>query len=181
MNWKILVAILAGLALSACETTPEDTGSATGGGSGSAASTEAGGGSSSQVGTQELASRTPAGVRAGTQEDLVINVGDRVFFALDSHELRPEARATLEKQAEWLKQNPTVTVTVEGHADERGTRDYNLALGERRANAVRDYLVALGINGNRVKTVSFGKERPVDPRSTEEAWSKNRRGVMVVN
>jgi len=178
MNWKIIVTLLAGLALAACETTPEDTGAAQGSGTAGAG---AGAGSASSVTSSELASRTPAGVRVGSQEDLVINVGDRVFFALDSHQLQPEARATLEKQAQWLRQNPAVTVTVEGHADERGTREYNLALGERRASAVRDYLVALGINGNRVKTVSLGKERPVDPRSTEEAWAKNRRGVMVVN
>lgn len=174
MNWKILVTMLGALALAACETTSDDTGSAQGGGSGSS-------GGSSSVASSELASRTPAGARAGTQEDLVVNVGDRVFFALDSHQLRPDARATLEKQAQWLRQNPGVTVAVEGHADERGTRDYNLALGERRATAVRDYLVALGINANRMKTVSFGKERPVDPRSVKDAWDKNRRGVMVVN
>ena len=177
MNLKIIDALLAGLALAACETTPEDTGTAQGSGTTGAGD----GAASSSVTSSELASRTPAGARPGTQEDLVVNVGDRVFFALDSHQLRPEARATLEKQADWLRQNPAVSVTVEGHADERGTREYNLALGERRANAVRDYLVALGINGNRVKTVSLGKERPVDPRSTEEAWAKNRRGVMLVN
>ncbi len=175
MNWKILVTILAGLALAACETTSEDTGAAEGGGSGSDTA------SSSPVSSSDLATRTPAGARAGTQEDLVVNVGDRIFFALDSHQLRPDARATLEKQSQWLRQNPSVTVTVEGHADERGTREYNLALGERRASAARDYLVALGINGNRVNTVSLGKERPVDPRSIKEAWAKNRRGVMLVN
>ncbi len=174
MNWKIIVAMLGALALTACETTSDDTGSAQGGGSGSSDA-------SSSVASSELASRTPAGARAGTQEDLVVNVGDRVFFALDSHQLRPDARATLEKQAQWLRQNAGVTVAVEGHADERGTREYNLALGERRATAARDYLVALGINANRMKTVSFGKERPVDPRSVKEAWDKNRRGVMVVN
>lgn len=176
MNWKIIVTLLAGLALAACETTPEDTGAAQGSGTASK-----GAESAPPVTSTELASRTPPGVRAGTQEDLVINVGDRVFFALDSHQLQPKARATLEKQAQWLRQHPSVSVTIEGHADERGTREYNLALGERRANAVRDYLIALGINGNRMKTVSYGKERPVDPRSNEEAWAKNRRGVMVVN
>lgn len=174
MNWKFLVAMLGGLALAGCETTSDDSGTAQGGGSG-------GGASSPPVSSTELASRTPAGARAGTQEDLVVNVGDRVFFALDSHQLEVEARATLEKQSQWLQQNPAVVVSVEGHADERGTRDYNLALGERRATAVRDYLVALGINANRLKTVSFGKERPVDPRSVKDAWLKNRRGVLVVN
>jgi peptidoglycan-associated lipoprotein len=111
----------------------------------------------------------------------VTHVGDRVFFDFDSFQLRPEARATLEKQAEWLKQHRNVVVSLEGHADERGTREYNLALGERRANAIRDYLVALGISQNRLKTISYGKERPVDPRSADDAWVTNRRGVMVVN
>jgi peptidoglycan-associated lipoprotein len=104
-----------------------------------------------------------------------------VFFEFDSYQLGPEARATLEKQAEWLRQHPNVVVSLEGHADERGTREYNLALGERRANALRDYLVALGIDQDRLRTISYGKERPVDPRSTQEAWERNRRGVMVVN
>ena len=116
----------------------------------------------------------------GSQSDLEINVGDRVFFDFDSIQLREDARATLEKQAEWLKQNTGVSVWVEGHADERGTREYNLALGERRANAIRDYLVALGIDQSRMTTRSFGKERPVDPSSGREAWDKNRRGVMVI-
>jgi peptidoglycan-associated lipoprotein len=95
--------------------------------------------------------------------------------------LLAEARATLEKQAQWLRRNQGVTITISGHADERGTREYNLALGDRRATAVRDYLVALGLEQNRVKTVSFGKERPVDGRSAEDAWSKNRRSVTTVN
>ena len=128
-----------------------------------------------------IASSTlPAGPRRGSQEDLVTNVGDRVFFDFDSIQLREEARVTLEKQADWLKQNAGVMVWVEGHADERGTREYNLALGERRANAIRDYLVALGISQERMQTRSYGKERPVDPRSTQDAWAKNRRGVMVI-
>ena len=108
------------------------------------------------------------------------NVGDRIFFDFDSIQLGSDARATLEKQSSWLQQNADVVVWVEGHADERGTREYNLALGERRANAMRDYLAALGIDQNRMKTRSFGKERPVDPSSNKGAWNKNRRGVMVI-
>lgn len=180
MRTKFVVLLFAGLALAACETTPEDSGAASG--TGTAATGAGAGQPAGGLTSQDLAARPPAtGPREGTQEDLVINVGDRVFFDLDSYSLRADARATLERQAAWLEQNPSVTVTVEGHADERGTREYNLALGERRANSVRDYLIALGVNPNRIKTVSYGKERPVDPRSTEDAWTKNRRGVLAVN
>ena len=104
-----------------------------------------------------------------------------MFFGLDSVALSADARSTLEKQAQWLRRNKNVTVSVAGHADERGTREYNLALGERRATAVRDYLVALGVNQNRIKTISYGKERPIDARSVEDAWSKNRRSVTTVD
>jgi peptidoglycan-associated lipoprotein len=107
-------------------------------------------------------------------------VGDRVFFDFDSIQIGSDARATLEQQSVWLRQNADVLVWVEGHADERGTREYNLALGERRASAIRDYLVALGVEQNRIKTRSFGKERPVDPSSSNDAWNKNRRGVMII-
>ena len=120
-------------------------------------------------------------VTPGTQEDLVVNVGDRVFFDFDKYNLGADARRTLEKQAAWLKANAGISVTVEGHADERGTREYNIALGERRANAAKDYLVALGISPGRVKTISYGKERPVALGSNEAAWAQNRRGVTVVN
>ena len=176
MRWKILVIFLAGLGLAACETTPSDTGTAGGGGTSAAT-----GGSQGSATGNSIASRPmPTGPRRGSQEDLVTNVGDRVFFDFDSIQLRADARATLEKQAAWLKQNAGVAVWVEGHADERGTREYNLALGERRATAIRDYLAALGVGQNRMKTRSFGKERPVDPRSAKDAWNKNRRGVVVI-
>jgi peptidoglycan-associated lipoprotein len=177
MRWKTLVIVFAGLALAACETTETNTGAASGSGKAAAQS-----GGTAEIRSNELASRTMMpGVNAGTQEDLVTNIGDRVFFDLDSFQLGSDARTTLEKQATWLRQNPRVVVTIEGHADERGTREYNLALGDRRATATRDYLVALGIEQNRLSTVSFGKERPVDARSDREAWAKNRRGVMIVN
>ena len=116
----------------------------------------------------------------GSQEDLVVNVGDRVFFGFDKYNLDGNARSTLEKQAAWLKANSGITITVEGHADERGTREYNLALGSRRANAVKDYLIALGISEARVKTISYGKERPVALGSNEAAWAQNRRAVSIV-
>lgn len=121
-----------------------------------------------------------AGPTPGTQQDLEVNVGDRVLFAFDSSEISPEAQSTLQRQATWLKQYPSVQVQIEGHCDERGTREYNLALGARRANAVQRYLVSLGVPGNRMTTISYGKEYPADPRSTADAWAKNRRAVTVV-
>ena len=116
----------------------------------------------------------------GSNQTLQVEAGDRVFFALDSSELSSEARTTLDKQAAWLKARPNLAITIEGHCDERGTREYNLALGERRATAVKNYLVAQGISDGSVKTISYGKERPAVPGSDETAWSQNRRGVTVV-
>jgi peptidoglycan-associated lipoprotein len=116
----------------------------------------------------------------GTQADLVVNVGDRIFFETDSSDLTASARSTLENQAAWLGQYQSVGVVVEGHADERGTREYNLALGERRANSVKNYLVALGVSPSRLTVVSFGKERPAVPGANENAWNQNRRGVTKV-
>lgn len=121
------------------------------------------------------------GVVPGSQQDLVVNVGDRVFFGYDQIDLSPEARATLERQAAWLKQYPNVNITVEGHADERGTREYNLALGEKRANSTKSYLLSLGVDGARINTISYGKERPAVPEASAAAWSQNRRAVTVVN
>jgi peptidoglycan-associated lipoprotein len=122
----------------------------------------------------------PAGPAAGTEQDLVVNVGDRVFFGYDQYDLTPDARATVEKQAQWLKTYPNVTVMVEGHCDERGTREYNLALGEKRATTVRNYLIANGVAPNRIQTISYGKERPAVLGSDETAWAQNRRSVLVV-
>ncbi len=118
--------------------------------------------------------------RPGTQEDLVVNVGDRVFFGFDKSDLTAESRATLDRQAAWLKQYPSVNVTVEGHCDERGTREYNLALGERRASSAKNYLVAAGVEADRIKTVSYGKERPAVLGSNEASWAQNRRAVSVI-
>ena len=116
----------------------------------------------------------------GTQEDLEVSVGDRIYFALDSVVLSPDATRTLDGQAAWLEQFPNVLVTIEGHADERGTREYNLALGDRRANAVKNYLVALNIAPSRILTISYGEERPADPGHNEQAWTENRRAVTTV-
>lgn len=121
------------------------------------------------------------GVVPGSQQDLVVNVGDRVFFAYDQADVSGEARVTLDKQAAWLKQYPNVSVTVEGHADERGTREYNLALGERRANSIKSYLLSQGVDGSRVQTISYGKERPAVTEANPSGWAQNRRGVTVVN
>ena len=158
MRIKYLSLIAAVALVAACESAPKDAG--TGAGTGAA---------------------TQSSIRPGSQEDLVVNVGDRVFFGLDRYDLAPEARATLDRQASWLKQYPNVTVTIEGHADERGTREYNLALGERRANSVKNYLAAGGINPSRVKVISYGKEKPAVLGSNEAAWAQNRRGVTVVD
>jgi peptidoglycan-associated lipoprotein len=119
-------------------------------------------------------------ITAGSQEDLIVNVGDRVFFEFDSFELTVDGQSTLDAQAAWLKQYSDVNVTIEGHADERGTREYNLALGEKRANAVFTYLMDAGISNSRMNTVSFGKERPEVVGSTDSAWSQNRRSVTTV-
>jgi peptidoglycan-associated lipoprotein len=119
-------------------------------------------------------------IRDGSSQDFVINVGDRVYFGLDKSSIRADQRPQLEKQAAWLKNFPATQISIEGHADERGTREYNLALGERRANSARDFLVALGVNPGRVKTVSFGKERPVALGQEESSWRQNRRSVSVL-
>lgn len=149
----LAAAIAAGLALSACASNPNARG---GGGMASAA--------------------TP-----GSPQDFVVNVGDRVFFIVDSSELTPQARETLDKQAQWLQSYNRYAFTIEGHADERGTREYNLALGARRAQAVRDYLAARGIDAGRMRTISYGKERPIAICNEESCHSQNRRVMTVLN
>lgn len=117
---------------------------------------------------------------AANQESLVSYSGDRVFFDYDSAELTGDGRAALQKQADWMNHHRGVTFSIEGHCDERGTREYNLALGERRANAVKNYLIALGVSASRLSTISYGKERPAVVGNGERYWSQNRRGVIVV-
>jgi len=114
-----------------------------------------------------------------TVEYLASGVPDRVFFATNESVLTTASRDTLRKQANWLRENSGINVVLEGHADERGTREYNLALGERRANAAKDYLMTYGVSGNRISVISYGKERPVDSGSNPLSWSKNRRSVTV--
>ena len=168
------VSLLAAVALvAACETAPEAGGGAAGaGGAGSGA-----GAAAPSVGTGSPDS--VPGPAPGSVEELV-QVGDRVFFDFDKYDLTPDARDVLRRQATWLNRYPQVTIVVEGHCDERGTREYNLALGERRANSVRDYLVALGVSPGRVRTISYGEERPVALGSNEAAWAQNRRGVTSI-
>lgn len=117
----------------------------------------------------------------GTPQEFQITVGDRILFSVDSAELSPQARATLDRQSVWLNQYAQFTFTIEGHADERGTREYNLALGARRAAAVEAYLTSRGVAGNRMKTISYGKERPVAVCNDISCWSQNRRAVTVLN
>jgi peptidoglycan-associated lipoprotein len=117
----------------------------------------------------------------GSPQDFVVNVGDRVFFETDSPELTAQSRATLDRQAQWLNQYSRYTFTIEGHADERGTREYNIALGARRASAVQDYLISRGVAANRMRTISYGKERPVAVCDDISCWSQNRRAVTVIN
>ncbi len=167
MRFKVLSMFAALLLLAACETPTEET----------TASTT----SATTTPSTPAAPAAPAGIQPGSLEDLIDKVGDRVFFDFDKYDLKPEGRSTVEALAAWLNSFPSVTLTLEGHADERGTREYNLALGERRANAVKDYLIALGINAGRLTTISYGEERPAVPGSYEEAWAQNRRSQFVVN
>ncbi|MCR9174652.1 MAG: peptidoglycan-associated lipoprotein Pal [Alphaproteobacteria bacterium] len=160
MRMKFLSVFAAVALLAACETAP-DSGANTG-----------------NVGNASVT--TPAGPTPGSAEDFAVNVGDRVFFGFDQSTLTTEERTVLERQAFWLRQYQNVAVTIEGHADERGTREYNLALGERRASAARDYLVSLGINPGRISTISYGEERPIAVGSNEEAWAQNRVAISVV-
>lgn len=126
------------------------------------------------------ASATTSGVQPGSQEDLVANIGDRVFYPLDGSTLSGEARATLDRQAGWLARYPQTSIQVAGNCDERGTEEYNLALGQRRANAARDYLVARGVSSARISTISYGENRPTALGSDEQAWAQNRNAITSV-
>ncbi|MGR7995672.1 MULTISPECIES: peptidoglycan-associated lipoprotein Pal [unclassified Xanthobacter] len=130
---------------------------------------------------QNAAGYGGAGGPPGSPQEFVVAVGDRVFFESDQTDLTPQARATLDRQAQWLQQWNRYTFTIEGHADERGTREYNIALGARRAQAVRDYLTSRGIDPARMRTISYGKERPVAICNDISCWSQNRRAVTVLN
>jgi peptidoglycan-associated lipoprotein len=159
------LSILAAVALlTACETAPK--------------SSTNGAASSNQATTEQPAQQSS--VAPGSQADFVANVGDRVFFAFDKSDVSADARGTLDKWVAFLKKYPNDKLTIEGHCDERGTVEYNLALGERRANSVKNYLVAQGVDAGRLKTISYGKSRPAVLGHDEAAWAQNRRGVGVV-
>jgi peptidoglycan-associated lipoprotein len=136
--------------------------------------------STSEDAAANSSATTTSTIAPGSSEDFVANVGDRVFFDTDKSTLLPEGEATLARQATFMKQYPSKTFTIEGHADERGTREYNLALGGRRAAAAKDYLVSLGVDAARLTTISYGKERPVCLESNETCWAHNRRAVSVL-
>ena len=124
--------------------------------------------------------QAPTGALPGSTEDFVVNVGDRVYFDTDSHDVRADATPLLDAQSAWLRRYGAVKVRIEGNADERGPREYNLALGARRANSVRDYLVEKGVTADRISTISFGKEQPIDAGSGEASWDKNRNARTAV-
>ena len=170
---KLLASALLVFFLAACSTTPKDTADSSGSGSTSTSSDVSSSG--------ETEGTDSASIEPGSQEDLIVNVGDRVFFNYDSAELDTDAQELLQDQVAWLKQYSNVSVIIEGHCDERGTREYNLALGEKRAQSVKNYLINLGISSDRVSTISYGKERPAVVGSNDGAWAQNRRSVTIVN
>ena len=183
MRLKLILPFVLALGVAACESTPEDTGTSSDAGAGQtvASGTDV---TSTDVMVEDdttVAALDPSQPLPGSQEELVQSVGDRVFFDFDSAVLGADARRTLDRQAEWLRLFPEVALVLEGHADERGTREYNLALGERRANAVREYLITQGIAPSRLRTITYGKERPYALGHNEEAWALNRRSVSVID
>ncbi len=172
MFYKFLISALLVLFVAACATKPKDAADASGSGASS---------SDSSVSDGSITETVGSGIVSGSQEDLIVNVGDRVFFGYDSSDLDSDALELLQDQVAWLKQHSNVSVSIEGHCDERGTREYNLALGEKRAQAVKNYLIGLGIDPDRVSTISYGKERPAVVGSNDGAWAQNRRSVTTVN
>ncbi len=160
---KLAAAMAAALSIAACSSTPDELADGSAAGAGGRGGFGAGG------------AATP-----GSAQDFVVNVGDRVFFESDSSDLTATATGTLDRQAQWLQRYPRHTFLIEGHADERGTREYNFSLGARRAQTVRDYLASRGISSSRMRTVSYGKERPVAVCNDISCWSQNRRAVTVI-
>jgi len=161
MNFRSLGLLAAVLLVAACQQSPSTTATTAGG-------------STAGSGMQ-------AGPAPGSREDFTQNVGDRVYFDFDKSDIKPEGQQTLQRQAAWLQKYTNVTVTVEGHCDDRGTREYNLALGERRANVAKKALVALGVAANRIQTISYGKDRPIVAGDNEAAWAQNRVAITVIN
>jgi peptidoglycan-associated lipoprotein len=178
MFQRLLALFAVAFLFAACETASNVTGDSVSGGSSSSAT-----GSTAATTASESAT-APSSTTSATQmsdAEKLAQVGNTVYFGFDSAELSGKAQTTLDRQAAFLNVNPALVVIVEGHADERGTREYNLALGDRRATAVRDYLLAKGLNSARIRTVSYGKERPAVSGSNEDSWEKNRRAATVLN
>lgn len=169
LGLKLVGVAAAALLLAACASTPPST-----------ASTASAGTQQQQQPAATPVQPMTSSIIPGSEADLVKNVGDRVFFAFNKSNLSPTARATLQRQAAWLKTHAAVTVRIEGNCDERGTQEYNLALGNRRAHAAKAYLVNLGIAASRITTISYGKERPVALGHNEVAWAQNRNAITVV-
>ena len=178
MTKRLLVLIAAIGLLAACETAPKDGGASSS--DGAESSTAASTSSSTSSSSSDATSGSSSASAAMSPSEELTKIGDRVFFNYDSSALSDDAKATLSAQAAFLSANPAVKITVEGHCDERGTREYNLALGDRRATAARDYLVAQGVDAARIRTISYGKERPSFIGSNPYAYSKNRRAVSVI-
>ena len=184
MFQRLLTICAVAFLFTACETASNVAGDSVSGSSSSsatAAGTAAATAAATAAGTASSSESSSTTATQMSDAEKLAQVGNTVYFGFDSSELAGEAQATLDRQAAFLNVNPTMVVIIEGHADERGTREYNLALGDRRAVAVRDYLLAKGLNAARVRTVSYGKERPAVSGSNEEAWAKNRRAATVLN
>ena len=196
MLHRLIALVAVAFFVAACETasqtTTDSSGDASSSTTSSAASTSSSSGSSGSSGSSSSGSSSSSSSSASssegdaaaakaTAEEALASVGNTIYFGYDSASLNAASQATLIRQAGFLNANPSLTVTIEGHCDERGTREYNLALGERRAAAARDYLLAQGIDSARLRVISYGKERPVMVGSTESAWSKNRRAATVIN
>jgi peptidoglycan-associated lipoprotein len=182
MRTKLLGLLAIALLVSSCATDTKESGSASSEGTSTQATSSGGGGSTvttAPTAKEAMKPIEPKGLATNSQEYLVVNVGDRVFFGFNKSEISSESADTLKRQAAWMQENANVTVVVEGHADERGTREYNLALGERRANAVREHLISSGVSAARISTISYGKERPAVLGSNEAAWAQNRRSVTL--
>ena len=177
MRFKILSLLAAMVIVTACASDQQNDAESSGSGEATTTTT------ADTSGTQET-SVAPSAVDeivVGSERDFLINVGDRIFFDFDRSDIRADAQAALAKQAAWLLQFPSVTIQVEGHCDERGTREYNFSLAARRAQAVRDYLASRGISGDRMRVVSYGKERPVVACPEPGCWAQNRRAVTVLD
>lgn len=170
----LMMVLLSGLALAGCDKPKDDMML------GERSDITHGAMSGENMGVDQGYGNTAGTPIPGSNEDLIVNVGDRVYFGYDRYDLTPEAMNQIQMQARWLQQYPSVNIVVEGHADERGTREYNLALGERRANAVRDYMIGLGVPSSRISTISYGKEMPEVLGSNPQSWARNRRAVTKV-